>query len=244
MNKIIQYLFILISISFLESCSELQERKSNEIDLNICTHQIDTNQETFPSSINPIDESSKDQNLAKQLKKLKNAIDLKDTLLLYSLMDTNIVSSHGGAIYGYDGVIEEWTNKNIWNKLEQVISLGGVFDNDGQEFRLPYCQADKFYGSWNIDWYTTGVTIKPKTLLFSNSDSTSNVIDTLNFSILKTIDYYGYIPLDGMIHIKTIKEDKEGFIKYSDFYGTSDYTLIFEKKENGNWLIISFAPYD
>lgn len=244
--KHIHYILFSTSIFFLFSCSEANDKRSEKTEIigDTITNLHDSTQASYPSSIFPIDESSSSPSLSKQLASLNEAILLKDTTILFALMDSNIVSSHGGAIYGLEGVLEVWEGKDIWKKLNQIANLGGVFNNTGNEFRLPYCQADKFYGSWDIDWYSTGVVLNSNTSLFIKPDSTSNVIDKLEYSILETIDYSGDEPANGMLHVKTLKNNKEGFIKYSDFYGTSDYMLIFKKQENGNWLISSFAPYD
>ena len=217
-------------------------------DIAPCNNNLDSTDQSkvksYPLKINPRDESKNSPELHESILKLKKAITAADTLALFQLMDSNIVSSHGGAIYGYDGVKEVWRNRNLWMKLKQILSLGGVFDKDGKEFRLPYCQADRFFGEWDVEWYTAGVLTTQTTLLYLTPDSSSQAIDTLEYSIVETIDYNGLEPENGMIQITTIDEKQKGFVKYSEFYSTSDYMLIFELQDNGKWIINSFAPYD
>lgn len=198
----------------------------------------------YPSIIIPIDESYQSDTLYKTIQRLKNIISERDTAELFKLMDSNIVSSHGGAIIGYNGVKEVWKNSNIWNKLDQIIALGGVFEKNHSIFRLPYCQADKFYRGWGLDWYTAGVVTTSPTLLYESPDLDSRVIDTLKYSIVETVDFHGFKPENGMIKVKPVDSGVSGYIRYKNFYSTSDYMLIFEMNDNDNWIITSFAPYD
>lgn len=249
--KYLTSLFTLLSIIALSSCGQTGEQESKQSDSaheESISKQSDYEKENhrpaYPRTIMPVDESEKDEKLNKQLTQLREIILQKDTSALFRMMDSNIVSSHGGAIYGYEGVKEVWKNGGLWEKLDQIIKLGGVFDKDGKEFRLPYCQDSHLYGSWGLDWYKAGAVIAPNTLLYSEADTASMVMDTLHYAIVETMNHYGGEPDSGMLRVKPVGQPKEGYIRYSKFYSTSDYMLIFENQPDGNWLITSFAPYD
>jgi len=239
-NKI--EIIFLASILFLGCFQNNSENlKPSEVE-DVIALEIEK-EKFYPIQIFPIDESEKDAALKMQIDKLKTAIANKDTLLLLSIMDTNIVSSHGGGEYGFDSFIAIWKNYNLWEYLDRIVKLGGVFTNEHSEFRIPYCQADSLYGYWDIEPYTGGVCTSPKGILYENPNTKSKIIDTLEYSILDAIEDTN-INQKKFIKVKVIGNNKTGYLSRKDFSGLSDCMLCFEKNEKGKWVIKSFAPYD
>jgi hypothetical protein len=197
-----------------------------------------------PTVIQPVNEAGIDSTLVFTIKTLKHVVKSRDTQGLFSLMHKNVISSHGGAIYGYDGVIETWEKDNIWNKLEQMLNLGGAFNAPKSEYRIPYIQVDRFYKGIDLDWYVAGAILDSTVLLFQKPDSNSTIIDTLSFDIIEVIPEEKNESTNGFVKISPIKSITEGFVKSSSIYRTQDYMLVFEKDSASRWLITSFAPYD
>lgn len=231
-------------------CTSTDNQSNNENDnsiedslmVNKPTANITEPSLNYPLTIEPTDESVQNKEVQNVVIKLKEIVSKRDTLSLFSIMDSNIVSSHGGGIYGYSSLLEVWQGKDIWKKLDQVINLGGAFEVKDKEFRFPYCQVNRFYGDWDLEWYTAGVIINSPTLFYQTTEANSKVIDTLKYSIVELVDYN--VNNNGFKKIKPMGHEKVGYINSENFYSTADYMLVIEKKENNNWLITSFAPYD
>ena len=119
----------------------------------------------------PVDETSEDKSLQAFVSKLKSIVKRKDLTGLLNCLDTGIVVSWGGGMRGVETFLEEWElNKEskkskLWSKMEQLLELGGAWEEDKKEFRFPYVQCDRFFQNmdFDFDWYVTAVCISPKT---------------------------------------------------------------------------------
>ena len=232
------YISILIIIGSLISCSN-----NNENDKIITkTDSLNNNNKNDRLKIQPIDESSKDSSLVNFISKLKNIINKQDTSSLFSILDSNIVSSYGGGLYGKVDFVDNWNlksnSKELWYVLNKAVSLGGVFEDNDTTFRMPYCQSDRFFQDTNIDWYELAVSVKPQVKVYEKNNKSSKIVGVLDYDILHVLDIG-----NNFIKISTTDSIIKGYVERNDIYFSAEYILILQKN-NEMWKIKSFAPYD
>ncbi|XOV67367.1 MAG: hypothetical protein ACFHU9_17260 [Fluviicola sp.] len=202
---------------------------------------------TEPYCIHPTQKITDRKLLAFQ-EKLNIAILQKDTSLLLSLMDSNVVTSYGGAMYGYEDFLLNWETGGLWKKLKLVTELGGEYEAD-TSFRYPFFTVGKNYRAYenydiiHPDPYFEFYAMKDTVMLFEDISSTN--------AIAKLVGCYLYFDYnkskrrdDGWLELTTYQKNIRGFVKSEDVFRTGDYNLIVEKDSLGNWRITSFAPYD
>lgn len=196
----------------------------------------------------PIDESGSDPTLVAFLTNLRKIVSRKDTSGLFKSMDTAIVVSYGGGIYGIDAFSENWnldnSNKSeLWTILKQILSMGGTWENDeGKYFCIPYTQSNKTFSKFNydFDWYFTAVCISPNVTVYQEPKKTSSKLATLSYDIVE-MDHE-FMKAD-FTKIHTIDKKVKGFIKSSDlFFSAAEHLII--KKIDDKWKITAFAPFD
>jgi len=199
----------------------------------------------------PFDESSNDPSLVDFLKKLKDVIKQKDTASLYCLLDTEVVVSYGGALYGKKAFVEEWRlnqpeSSKLWNELSSKLKLGGAFEKeeDNQKiFRIPYASSNKAYGQldFEFDCFSTAVCINPKEPVHESSDPSSKIIGYLQYDI---VQLNGSSGKGKLTKIKTYDNKIEGFIDGMSLIDCAESKLDLKKNKNGQWKIMSLAPFD
>ena len=92
----------------------------------------------------PIDESKSDPTLVAFINNLKKVVSNKDTSGLLQSLDTAIIVSHGGGIYGVKEFSKNWQldkpdKSELWTILNRILSMGGTWENDkGKYFCIPY----------------------------------------------------------------------------------------------------------
>ena len=119
----------------------------------------------------------------------ERALRAKDTNLLMSLMDSNIVSSHGGAEFGYEAFTYTWEDQLdlLWKKLETLHTIGGAYLDD-TTFVYPYSrvpehcifktQQEYIYEDAYITYFTLNDTVKMYVSPSRNSEITVKIIST------------------------------------------------------------------
>ncbi len=193
----------------------------------------------------PIDQSSEDPSLKLFVSKLRKIVRQKKLNEFVSCLDTGIVSSYGGGMYGIETFLEEWNlHQNskeslLWNTMEKFLNLGGTWKNDQKtEFCFPYVQSDLLYPNLDFDWYVTAVCISSKTDVHKEANRYSEKIGLLSYEIVQILD-----KSEQFTKIKTIDKTISGYVSTNDLiYCASAYPVL--EKINGEWKITSFAPYD
>jgi len=249
----------LICLILIASCGNHNEEKKLQFNesVNHVRNSSDSNVASTPPLIsslvcqNALD-SIADYNLNQLLFDLKKSIQNKDTALLFSTMDSSIVTSHGGAMVGFADFKYNWKNRDVWAKLEKIIRMGGNFSNDST-FRFPYftiyqnCQESHKWikGDEYIDPYITYYTISDTATLYSDTSNTSKIKAKLVGTFLNRSPETYDKPFDcEMLELMTLDKKHRGFVASKDLYRTGDYNLIMELDSNHVWRITSFAPYD
>lgn len=222
--------------------------------------------EKIDYKIYPTDESKNDTSLYLFISNLKLILIEKDTTKLYNLLDARIVTSFGGALYGKEDFISNWSltepeNSLVWSKMLEVIELGGVFDIGGlfagtendTVFLFPYANSSKLYKQpgFDFDPYTTIICVNKNVPMYKSPNTDSEIIDFLSYDIL-SMDYditNEEIANKSAICWKWIYVSKTdnsitGWILFDkDFYFLGGKQLVIEKT-NGNYNITGFFSYD
>lgn len=199
--------------------------------------------------ISPKDERRKDPNIDVLLKTVERAIKQKDLTLLFSVMDEDIISSHGGAMYGYEDFKATWETEyqELWNKLNWIVSMGGFFEEDSV-YRLPYCDDFKRFPAIPNSYdepYGYGLCLDENTQLYTSPQCEINKSVDIGFAFSLLDLAYGMSgEKNGVLKINPVGTGIHGYVKSSDFYRSSDYCLILEKNKQGIWKITAFAPWD
>lgn len=194
----------------------------------------------------PVDQSSEDQSLKLFVSKLRKVVNQKDLEGLIHCLDTGIVSSYGGGMYGIETFLKEWNldqkpkESLFWNKMKAFLDLGGAWKDDKKtEFCFPYAQADRLYPNLDLDWYITAVCISPKTSVYEAADINSKKIGLLSYEIVQILDRS-----EQFTKIRTIDKTISGYVSANNLIHCAAAYPVLEKVEEEEWKITSFAPYD
>jgi hypothetical protein len=150
------------------------------------TDQIDT-------KILPIDESESDPTLVEFINNLKKALSNKDTKGLFQTLDTAIIVSYGGGIYGVKEFSKNWQldkpdKSELWTILNRILNMVGTWEYDEDKyFCISYTQSNKAFSKYkfNFDWYLTAVCFSPNVTVFQGHKTTSSKLATLSYGIVE-----------------------------------------------------------
>jgi hypothetical protein len=246
--------YIIYTLTFISCVDNIQQAQNNNFANGINTEKNLINEsktnETIQSDykILPIDESGSDLSLVEFISNLKKIVSRKDTSGLFKSLDTAIIVSHGGGIYGIDEFSKKWKldeldKSELWSILNKLLSLGGTWENDeGKYFCIPYTQSNKAFNNYNYDfnWYFTAVCISPEAIVYKEPNTTSKKLSTLNYDIVEMDPDF---MKENFTKINTIDKKIKGYVKTTELIYSSDQHLEI-KKLGGNWKIIAFAPFD
>lgn len=243
---------ILLFVSVLCACAEqtpANEVSSTEQTDAVIEQEPDSTPELYTSQLyqfTPKDERKKDPKIDQLLKTVERAILKKDLQLLFSVMDEDICSSYGGLEYGWEGFMSAWGGRldAMWKKLDRTIKLGGFYESD-TTFRLPYCDEFDRFPKNNEDPFSIGVATNKNTFMYSSETCEKGKGVKIGYAVARIDLDYGFSgKKDGVIKINPVGTGLHGFVNETDFYRSSDYSLIIEKSAQGAWRITAFAPYD
>jgi len=221
--------------------------------------------------IYPVDESKNDTTIYEFVETLKEVITTKDTFRLYNLLDENVVTSFGGAIYGKKGFIENWNLEKpdssiVWKTMKRMIEMGGVFDIggvfeatiDSMIFQFPYVNSNKLFDpiykknqGYDFDPYFTVICVKDNISIYNNPDYNAVIVGKLSFDVL-TMDYEKTneetinksTDCWKWIYVTTIDKSITGWVlNGDDLYFLGGLKLIIEKV-NYEYKITGFFQYD
>jgi hypothetical protein len=208
--------------------------------------------------IYPKDEYKKDKLLVLFLDKLNTCIENKDTSTLFKLFNEDIVSSYGGGSYGISGFIDYWrlndTGKTeLWDSFKDVLKYGGVFDNDNGNkiFTIPYYNSNKLFpdiGKKEVSPFSIMICVEPQTAVRNSPDLNSKIRGYLDYDIVilndGLNDTYSKIHKDPKwVYACTVDNKLFGWIQIEKLESFANRRLILELK-NGEWKVLSFAPFD
>ncbi|MGB0428906.1 MAG: hypothetical protein ACPGLV_00435 [Bacteroidia bacterium] len=232
-NNKSSYFLLVLFIAF--SCAQPNSKKQI----------VKADTPDFNLKIEPVNELAYSKSLEKTVAVIQKAIETADTNLLFTVMDSNVIVSHGGAEYGFKIFKQHWKNNttDLWLLLDHLLSLGGCFINDSASFAFPYCNNDKYYKKIGGDWYSLGVCTKANTPFYIEPQFDSKMFDSLNHAIFNRVLGHRQYDKNGFYKVKIAGTHTIGYLHAEDVYVTNDYSLHLTKSSN-NWLITSFAVYD
>lgn len=236
-------------MTFLGCGDNLKQADNNNVaDTIISNKEVDNGTDQSDYKILPIDESESDHTLVAFINNLKKAVSNKDTSGLFQSLDTAIIVSHGGGVYGVKEFSKNWQldkpdKSELWTILDRILSVGGTWENDEDKyFCIPYTQSNKAFSKYkyDFDWYFTAVCISPNVTVYREPKTTSAKLATLSYDIVE-MDHE-FMKAD-FTKIHTIDKKVQGYVKTTDLIYSADQHLVI-KKIDDKWKITAFAPFD
>lgn len=199
-------------------------------------------------TIEPVDESAKDPELAALIATLVKAADEKNFKPFEDAISPNAMASFGGD-EGVEGFKNAYglpdPNSPFWAEFKEAVALGGTITSDG-ETKTTYYATPYTYANWpeDIDSFSNTVAIGPKTMLYAKPEDGAKTLGDVTHQILELVEEApeakGAAP-EGWVHVKF--EGKTGYVKAAEQRSSIDYRLILQKTEN-RWWIGAFVAGD
>jgi len=178
------------------------------------------------------------------------AVRGKDMNFIDGILDDGVMSSFGGDpgkeyFYEHWKGIEQHYGKSLWDELEAIIALGGVYyqaeeysPGFGECFVAPYTFTD--FRNTGLDSFEHHAIIAKDVPIYENASTGSKIIGTLDYSILE----YHYNESDMLwekspedfVSIKTLS-GAAGYVQWKYFRSPIDYRLCIEQKD-GKWKLL------
>jgi len=156
------------------------------------------------------------------------AVRGKDMTFIDGILDDGVMSSFGGEpgiafFYEYWG---EWKSYDeLWDVLEEIIALGGVYDQAKKSFVAPYLfQA-------GLEAYEQFAIIAKDVPVYANASTGSQVIASLDYSVLEfhsSGEFWEKGPED-FVSVTLLLGDK-GYMQKKYLRSPIDYRLRIEQK--------------
>jgi hypothetical protein len=249
-----QLLYIIFALTFIGCIGNHQHTDNNNLtdtinpDRDVINEVKTIETEQGDYKILPIDESGSDPSLVAFINNLKKIVSNKDTSGLFKSLDTAIVVSYGGGVYGIKEFSKNWElnepdKSELWKILNRILNMGGTWENDEKKyFCIPYAQSNKAFSKYkyDFDWYFTAVCTSPKVTVYKEPKTTSIELATLSYDIVEMDP--DFMKAD-FTKIHTIDKKVQGYVKTSDLIYSVDQKLVI-KKIDDNWKITAFAPFD
>jgi len=195
----------------------------------------------------PVDGADKDQSFRLFRDKLLNAVQNRDQAFLLSIIAPDIINSFGGND-GKENFVKIWKpnkpDSKIWSTLDAILTLGGNFSPDRQEFWAPYVFAafpdDK-------DAFSYLAIVGQNVNVRARPSLDAQVITTLSYDLVKKLDNLPVAEetLAGPGHWLKIAtpQGKPGYVAAKYARSPLDYRAGFKKK-NGRWLMVALVAGD
>lgn len=179
-----------------------------------------------------VDEAPRDASLAAYRDRLLVAVRARDANTVASMIDPNIRTSFGG---GGGRADFEKLLPEVWDDLEQILTLGGTFSGEGeQSFWAPYV-----YSAFpdRHDAFTTLVVIADDVPLREAPDARSRAVATLSRDIVERISEDG-----PWIQVKTA-DGRTGYVDAKFVRSPVGYRAGFNKGPDG-WRMTALVAGD
>lgn len=196
----------------------------------------------------PVDESGSDPSLLAFIDHLRKIVSVRDTSALFRALDSSVVVSHGGGMYGVKDFSETWElntpeRSELWKVLKRILNMGGTWeDKDGRCFCIPYTHSDKAFRQFEheFDWYFTAVCVSSGVKVYQEPDTQATEKAVLQYDIVEMDP--DFMKKD-FTKIRTIDQNIQGYVLTGDLIYSADHCLIL-RKTGDNWKITGFAPFD
>ena len=145
-----QLLYIIFALTFIGCVDNKQQTDNTNLADTINSDKEPINESKRVEAkqsdyrILPIDESGSDPSLVAFITNLKKIVSRKDTVGLFKSLDTAIIVSHGGGIYGVkefskNSKLDKPEKSELWTILNQILSMGGTWENDEDKYFCVDC---------------------------------------------------------------------------------------------------------
>ncbi|MGI6707251.1 MAG: DUF2927 domain-containing protein [Clostridia bacterium] len=198
----------------------------------------------------PIDEGGEREDFLQFRKDLMEAVKKRDPVFLIAHLDEGIrykdfdgVGSEAFIRYwGLDTLAEE---SPVWEELEKLLVLGGVFKaEEKEEFIAPYLSVRFPY---YMDPHRYGVILEKAVNLYKAPNVASEVLEVLNYDV---VYWLSETPQEWSLESSSKKDGvwipvatlsgKKGYVKQGVLRRPSDFRIAFVRKD-GSWKIGDFS---
>lgn len=239
------FIILLAFVLQIACLDNNDEKKGKRVEKNIdLKSQKDTtirHLKGFPVLI-PVDELHKNPNLQKIIKRIKNAVDEKntDSLLHYISDDIRITYDkleNQPDFKAFWKLSEESDTSEIWAILDNVLKLSGTFYQKDQFF-IPYTFSH-FPAEYNP--YEFGVITKENTLMRAEANEASAEIGKLTYEIVRIMPQKQLLKAKKQENtgswMKIKRQNEEiGYVRKKHISRPTDYRLGLQER-NGQWKI-------
>jgi hypothetical protein len=199
----------------------------------------------------PVDESDRDPTLIDYLERLQLAIKHREPERLVELVSNQVYNGIGKE-EGVRKFAEYWKvdaiDSEIWDVLQPILDLGGGFvrSEKGVQYCAPYVFTEF---PVNLDIFDYGAVIVDTTQLMSEPSSSSNLVATLSYHLVKIHDWRSVPDMNQTPDLFWIKvstlDGQEGFVRRQDIRSPSEYSACFLQNRDGSWKMTSlFSQVD
>jgi hypothetical protein len=192
----------------------------------------------------PVDEAASDPAFSAFRQRLHQIIDRRDASALREVLAPRIHYSFGGGDPSPEGFFEHWSrvSTDLWTELDEVLSLGGKFDERGgvRRFVAPYV-----YAAWPeaIDPFTHVAAICDETIVRAAPGDDAEATSRLDHHIVELVSDDRFNDPDSSWRKIRMPDGGEGYVASECVRSEIDYRAGFERIE-GEWRMTFFVAGD
>ena len=188
----------------------------------------------------PPDEQIFDSEFADVYNRFVSAVDQKDLSVIDGFLADETMVSLGEYRLGKVSFYKYWEldanpeQSELWAVLEEIIHLGGLYYPETKTFWAPYTFTDV-----ELNGYEYYIVIDRNVKAYASPDSSSEVIEYLNYNILKVNELPNrfWEKTDQYFIRITTPSGITGYIQKMHIRSPIDYRLGIECDENGDWKL-------
>ena len=222
------------------------EEKVSVTDVKGAAPKVDTQAkgETALGALVPQDECARDAAFVAYRKQLAAAVTAKDFDKLKPLLSPQIKLDFGGGS-GLElmaerlakGVDANLDNRPHWEELAEILTLGCALGSGNANATMPYA-FEKLEGR---DAFATLLPRRDGIALYKSEDANSEIAKTLHWEALTLANPND--ASDATIAVK-LDDGTTGFVRRADVRPATGYRALFNKGDDGKWLMTAFIAGD
>ena len=189
----------------------------------------------------PTPEQVFDAEFEKVYNEFTEAVRRKDLSVIDRFINDSTKSSledYGkSAFYDYWNLHNDPDQSGLWAEMEEIIELGGTYKPEWECFIAPYT-----FNDWpdEFDVFEYYVVIDKEVKVYEEEDLSSNVVDYLNYNIMKFHDNNkDNFESHDLVRIKT-PSGTYGYIQKLYIRSPRDYAITIRRNDIGEWKIQFF----
>jgi hypothetical protein len=192
-----------------------------------------------------VDEGERKPDFVKFREQMLGAIRARNLKFLLSHIDPAISYSFGEE-FGLQGFIEQWKLKEnpekspLWDELDRLLRLGGVFTDEAQSFFIAPYTFINFPSFINASEFS--LVLVENTPIYAAPDRTSPVIALASQEVVKWKYKPGTADLDSFEEV-VIYTGARGFVQRKYLRSPIDYRAGFQD-QNGTWKMMFMVNGD